>query len=40
MKKGKWNAARVYDALGKIGYSPASALLDMVDNSVSAGARG
>jgi hypothetical protein len=38
VKKGKWNAARVYDALGKIGYSPASALLDMVDNSVSAGA--
>jgi hypothetical protein len=39
MKKRKWNAARVYDALGKIGYSPASALLDMVDNSVSAGAK-
>lgn len=32
------NAARVCDAIAKIGYSPASALMDIVDNSVTAGA--
>lgn len=37
-KKGNWNPGRVFCALGRIGYNPVSALLDIVDNSVSAGA--
>jgi len=37
-KSGSWNPARVFDALGRIGYNPVSALLDMCDNSVSADA--
>lgn len=37
-KSGQWNPARIFDALGRIGYNPVSALLDMCDNSVSAGA--
>lgn len=35
---GNWDAGRVFQALGRIGYDPVSALLDLVDNSVSAGA--
>jgi hypothetical protein len=35
LREAKWNPARVIAALGKIGYQPVSALLDMVDNSVS-----
>jgi hypothetical protein len=35
-KTGQWNPARIFDALGRIGYTPVSALLDMCDNSVSA----
>lgn len=38
MKKGAWDAGRVFQALGRIGYDPVSALLDLVDNSVSANA--
>ena len=37
-KDGTWDAGRVFQALGRIGYDPVSALLDLVDNSVSAGA--
>jgi hypothetical protein len=37
-KEGKINAARTFQALGKIGYSPESAILDIVDNSVAYGA--
>lgn len=37
-KTGNWSPARVFGALGRIGYNPVSALLDIVDNSVSAGA--
>ncbi len=37
-KDGNWDAGRVFQALGRIGYDPVSALLDLVDNSVSAGA--
>ncbi len=37
-KDGNWDAVRVFQALGRIGYAPVSALLDLVDNSVSAGA--
>jgi len=37
-KAGNWSPARVFGALGRIGYNPVSALLDIVDNSVSAGA--
>jgi len=33
---GGMNAARVLAALGRIGYKPVSAILDLVDNSVSA----
>ncbi|TLS77930.1 hypothetical protein FE236_02180 [Mariprofundus erugo] len=33
---GKWNAQRVFQAIGRIGYRPASAIMDIVDNSVSA----
>lgn len=35
---GNWDASRVFQALGRIGYDPVSAILDIVDNSVSAGA--
>ncbi|MDW6003250.1 ATP-binding protein [Vibrio mangrovi] len=38
IKTGQVNAARLFEALGKIGYSPESALLDIVDNSVANGA--
>lgn len=38
IKTGQVNAARLFAALGKIGYSPESALLDIVDNSVAYGA--
>jgi len=38
MRKGGWNPARVLAALGKIGYDPVSAVLDIADNSVSHGA--
>jgi len=37
-KQGNWDPARVFFALGRIGYNPVSALLDIVDNSISAGA--
>ncbi|MCY3635512.1 MAG: ATP-binding protein [bacterium] len=36
IKTGKWNPSRVLEALGRIGYEPAAAILDIVDNSVSA----
>ena len=36
IKEGAWDAGRVFQALGRIGYDPVSALLDLVDNSVSA----
>lgn len=39
IREGKWNPARVIKALGRIGYNPVSAILDIVDNSVSNGAR-
>ena len=38
IKEGTWDAARVFQALGRIGYDPVSAILDIVDNSVSVGA--
>ena len=38
IKQGNLNAGRLFQALGRIGYHPVSALLDLVDNSVSAGA--
>lgn len=38
IKPGNLNAGRLFQALGRIGYHPVSALLDLVDNSVSAGA--
>lgn len=38
IQDGSWNAGRVFQALGRIGYHPVPALLDIVDNSVSAGA--
>lgn len=38
IQDGSWNPGRVFHALGRIGYHPVSALLDIVDNSVSAGA--
>lgn len=38
LREGRWYPARVIAALGKIGYQPVSTLLDLVDNSVSAGA--
>ena len=38
LKEGGWDAGRVFQALGRIGYDPVSAILDIVDNSVSAGA--
>ncbi len=31
------DAGRVCDAIARIGYSPASALMDLIDNSVTAG---
>jgi hypothetical protein len=37
-KQGKWNPLRVLEAIGSIGYDPVSAILDIVDNSISAGA--
>ena len=37
-RTGKVNAGRLFEALGKIGYSPDSAILDIVDNSVAYGA--
>ena len=37
IKEGLWDAGRVLQALGRIGYDPVSAILDLVDNSVSAG---
>lgn len=33
------NAARVCDAIARIGYAPASAIMDIIDNSVAANAR-
>lgn len=36
IKEGTWDAGRVFQALGRIGYDPVSAILDLVDNSVSA----
>ena len=36
IKTGTWNPSRVLEALGRIGYEPAAAILDIVDNSVSA----
>ena len=36
LKDGGWDPGRVFQALGRIGYHPVSALLDLVDNSVSA----
>ena len=38
IREGSWDAGRVLQALGRIGYSPVSAILDLVDNSVSASA--
>ena len=38
IKEGTWDAGRVLQALGRIGYDPVSAILNLVDNSVSAGA--
>lgn len=37
-RAGAWNAGRVLRALGRIGYHPISAMLDIADNSLSAGA--
>ena len=37
-KEGAWDAGRVFQALGRLGYDPVWALLDLVDNSVSANA--
>ena len=36
LKEGTWDPSRVLDALGRIGYNPVAAILDIVDNSVSA----
>ena len=38
IKEGAWDPGRVFQALGRIGYDPVSAILDLVDNSVSASA--
>lgn len=38
LKTGRWNPSRVMTAIGRIGYSPVAAILDIVDNSVSNGA--
>lgn len=37
-RQGRVNAGRLFEALGKIGYSPDSAILDIVDNSIAYGA--
>lgn len=36
IKVGTWNPSRLLEALGRIGYEPVAAILDIVDNSVSA----
>lgn len=36
IKEGTWNAGHVFQALSRIGYEPVSALLEFVDNSISA----
>lgn len=36
LKTGTWNPSRVLNALSRIGYHPVEAILDIVDNSVSA----
>src|SRR5690348_9581494 len=38
LQQGRWNAPRVLTAIGKIGYDPVAAILDIADNSVSNGA--
>ena len=38
IREGSWDPGRVFQALGRIGYDPVSAILDLVDNSVSASA--
>lgn len=38
IKEGTWDPGRVFQALGRMGYDPVSAILDLVDNSVSASA--
>ena len=38
IKEGTWDPGRVFQALGRIGYDPVSAILDLMDNSVSASA--
>jgi len=37
-KQGDYDALRILEALGRIGYDPAEALMDIADNSLSAGA--
>lgn len=37
-REGGFNASRVLEALGRIGYDPVDALMDIADNSLSAGA--
>ena len=37
-KSVQMNARRVCDAIARIGYNPSSAIMDIVDNSVAAGA--
>ncbi len=36
IKTGTWNPSRVLEALDRIGYAPAAAILDIVDNAISA----
>lgn len=38
LREGTWNPQRVMEALGRIGYEPPSAVMDLADNSLSAGA--
>lgn len=38
LRTGRWNPSRVMAAIGRIGYSPTAAILDIVDNSISNGA--
>ncbi len=38
MKPGRMNATRVINAIGRIGYGPVAAILDIADNAVSSGA--
>ncbi len=38
IKEGAWDPGRLLQALGRIGYDPVSAILNLVDNSVSASA--